>query len=121
MNANTPLFNPFHYVEHLGIDDAKRKVLQFPLDVVDSETMRERRVYLERLLRDGDSLLSFVGLNRAHVVQTIGQLDQDHADILRHHQKHLAQILRLIVHHILERKVPQLGHSIDEDRWNFSV
>ena len=36
-------------------------------------------------------------LHRAHIVQTVGQLNQNDADIARHRQEHLAIVLNLAV------------------------
>ena len=36
-------------------------------------------------------------LERARVVQAVGQLDEDDADVLRHREEHLAQILELLL------------------------
>jgi hypothetical protein len=48
---------------------------------VDPEPVRERRIDVERLL----GLLNLLALGhvgqRAHVVQAIGQLDDEHADV----------------------------------------
>jgi hypothetical protein len=53
------------------------------------EPVRERRVDLERLLRLLHLLLLAQVLDRAHVVQPVGELDQDDADVLRHRHDHL--------------------------------
>jgi len=46
--------------------------------------MRDRSVNLHRLARDPVTLLRRESIERAHVVQTIRELDQDHTDIPRH-------------------------------------
>ena len=65
--------------------------------------MRERRVDLERLLRLLHLLLLAEVLDRAQVVEAVGELDQDDADVLRHRDDHLAVVLGLGLLAALER------------------
>ena len=55
-------------------------------------------------------------MQRAHVVQPFGQLDQQHADVLAHRQEELAQVLRraLVVGQLLD--LAELGHPVDQPR-----
>ena len=61
--------------------------------------MRQRRVDLERLRH---LLLPAEVLDRAEVVEPVGKLDRDDADVLRHRHDHLAVVLRLSVLAALE-------------------
>ena len=49
-----------------------------------------------------------------HVVQTVGELDHDDADVLRHREEHLAIVLEfdVLLGHILDP--PELRHTVDE-------
>src|SRR6185369_9478609 len=94
----------------------EREILELPLERVDAEAMREWRVYLERLLRLLDLLLLAEVLDRAHVVEAVGELDQDHADVLRHRDNHLPVVLRLRLLAALELDARQLRHALDELR-----
>ena len=78
--------------------------------------MRERRVDLERLLRLLHLLLLAQVLDRAHVVEPVGELDQDHAHVLRHRDDHLAVVLGLGLLAALELDPRQLRHALDELR-----
>ena len=49
----------------------------------------------ERLARDAHPLVVRHGVHRAHVVQPVGQLDEDDAHVARHRQQHLAERLGL--------------------------
>ena len=71
--------------------------------------MGNRRIDLQRLT--SDLLLLFFAhvLQRTHVVQTIGQLDQDDADILGHRDQQLAVIAGEIFLLILEFQRADLG------------
>ena len=59
------------------------------------EPVRERRVDLERLLRLLHLLLLAEVLDRAHVVEAVGELDEDDSHVLRHRDDHLPVVLRL--------------------------
>ena len=98
------------------IQIAKRQVLELRLEPVDSEAMSDRCVNFHRLARD---LLLPVGgemVERAHVVQAVGELDQHDADVVRHRDDHLAEILGLLFLAALKRDLRDLGHSVDELR-----
>ncbi len=73
----------------------KRKIVQLYLDFADAETGRNRRIDVQRLLCNALLFLRRLVLERAHIVQTVRQLDQDDTDVLDHGQKHFAQILGL--------------------------
>ena len=92
------------------------EILELPLERVDAEPVRERRVDLERLLRLLDLLLLAEVLDRAHVVQPVRELDQDHADVLGHRDDHLAVVLGLRLLARLELDPRQLGDALDELR-----
>ena len=92
----------------------EREVLQLPLDRVDAEPVRERREDVERLLRLVDLLLLRQRLQRAHVVEAVGQLDQDHPDVGGHRDHHLPVVLRLLLVAALEGDAGELGDAVDE-------
>ena len=92
----------------------EREILELPLHLVDAEPVRERRVDLERLLRLLHLLLLAEVLDRAHVVEPVRELDQDHADVLRHRDDHLAVVLGLRLLARLELDARQLRDAVDE-------
>ena len=55
-------------------------------------------------------------LERPHIVQAVGELDQDHPDVLGHRQDHLAEVLGLLFFGGLERDLRKLRHAVDEFR-----
>ena len=59
--------------------------------------MRDGRVDFQRLARLEDAAVFFQRRQGAHVVQAVGQLDDDDADILTHGNEHLADGGRLLV------------------------
>ena len=59
--------------------------------------MRDRRVNLHGFQRLVALLALGQELEGTGIVQSVGQLDQDNADILRHGEEHLAQVLELLL------------------------
>ncbi len=81
---------------------------------MDTETIRERGVNLLSLGRDPMLLLLREELQRAHVVQTIAQLNEHHPDIFRHSEKHLPKILGLLLLFRLKLDSSELRHSLND-------
>ena len=71
------------------------------------------RVDVARLLRDLDPALLGKMMERPHVVEAVGELDEDDADVVHHRQQHLPEILRLPLLARRERNRAQLGHPLD--------
>ena len=73
------------------------------------------RVDVDRFLRDAPALLRLLDkAQRAHVVQAVGELHQQHADIVRHRQHQLAEVFRLLGALAEEFELRQLRHAIDK-------
>jgi hypothetical protein len=81
---------------------------------VDAEPVGERRVDLEGLAGLLRLLLFRLVLDRPHVVEAVGELDEDDADVLRHRDDHLPVVLGLRLFAALEGDPRQLRHSFDE-------
>ena len=79
------------------VERLEREVLELPLHLLDAEPMRERRVDLEGGVRDALLLVRRQGRERSHVVQAVGELDEQDADVAGHRDDHLANVLRLLV------------------------
>ena len=79
-------------VEHL-----EAQVLQLPFDTAHTQPVRDRRIDLHGFERLVALLALGQELERARVMQPVGQLDQDDADILGHGEEHLAQVLELLL------------------------
>jgi hypothetical protein len=76
--------------------------------------MRERRIDVERLMRDLPALGLGQGLERPHVVQPVGQLDEDDPKVLRHRDHHLADVLRLLLLVSPQGDPAQLGDALHQ-------
>ena len=102
-----------------GIQITKRQVLELRFEPINTESMCDRRVNFHRLARD--LLLAFGGemVERAHVMQAVGELDQHDANVVRHRDDHLAEILGLLFLAALKRDLRDLRHAVHElrDLW----
>ena len=78
--------------------------------------MRKRSVDVERLARDPPPFWLGQRLESAHVVQAVGELYQDDANVVRHRQQHLADVLGLVLLLAAEADAAQLGHPFDQTR-----
>jgi hypothetical protein len=96
------------------VQDLEREVLELPLDRVDPEPVRERRVDLERLARLRELLLLRHRAERPHVVEAVGELDQDDPHVGGHRDHHLPVILRLALVAAREGDPGQLRDPVDE-------
>ena len=102
--------------EPLRVQGAEGQVLELPLERVDAQAVGERRVDLERLLGLLDLLLlGHVG-QRAHVVEPVGQLHDQHPDVARHRDDQLAVVLGLVLLLAVEVDLRQLGDPVNEGR-----
>jgi hypothetical protein len=97
-----------------GMKARERQVLQLPLDRMDPEPVRQRRVDLEGLTRLVELLLLGERLQGAHVVEAVGELDEDDPDVRGHRDHHLAVVLRLVLVAALEGDLRELGDPVHE-------
>ena len=98
----------------LGLHHPERQVFELGLDLGHAEPVRERGVDVEGLLGD---LLGFLGrqvVERAHVVQAVGELDHQDTQVVGHGHDHLPEILRLPLLARGEGKLADLGHAVHE-------
>ena len=79
------------------VEVAQGSILQLLLDAANAKPVGDGSIYLHRLKRFVAPLLIGQILKGTRVVQAVGQLDDDHPDVLRHSQKHLAQIFGLLL------------------------
>ena len=96
------------------VERVEGQVLELPLDGVDAEPVRERGEDLERLPRLVLLLVLRHRADRPHVVQAVGELDQDDPDVAGHRDHHLAVVLGLAVVAALEGDAGQLREAVHE-------
>ncbi len=93
---------------------AEGQVFQFAAHFAHAQPVSQRRVNVERLAGDGLLAVGLQMLERAHVVQPVGQLDEHHAHIRDHGQQHLAHVFCLAVLAIGELDFVDLGDALDD-------
>ena len=98
----------------LRLEILERQLLELVLDLAHPEPVGDRRVDVERLLRDLDAPLFRQVLERPHVVEPVGELDEDDADVVHHRQQHLAEVLGLPLLARGERNGADLGDPLDD-------
>jgi hypothetical protein len=96
----------------LGVERGEGEVLELPLQRVHAEPVRERGEDLQRLPGDPLLLLLLQPAQGAHVVQPVGQLDDQHPRVPGHRHDHLAD--RLGLGGVAELDLVELGHPVDE-------
>ena len=74
---------------------AEGEVLELVAHLLDAHAAGERRVDVERLLGDALALVGRHEAERAHVVQPVGELDQQHAHVGGDREQELAEVLAL--------------------------
>ena len=96
------------------VQGGEGQVLELPLDRVDPEPVGQRGEDLERLARLLLLLVLVQRIEGAHVVEAVGQLDQDHPDVGGHRHHHLPVVLGLALIAALEGDLGQLGDAVHE-------
>ncbi len=98
----------------LGLEVEEGQVLELPLDRRDAQAVGQGRVDVHGLARLERAAVGRKRRQRAHVVQAVGELDDDDADVLRHREEHLAQVERLLLVHRADLDRRQLRDAVDE-------
>ena len=98
----------------LRIQGREPQVLQFQFQVIQAEALGDRRVDLEGLAGDRAPARHGHGLDGAHVVGAVGELDQHHAQVAHHREQHLAEAFRLRLLAALELDLVELGDAVDD-------
>jgi hypothetical protein len=90
------------------------QVLQLPLDLVDAEPVGQRGVDLQDLAGLALLVLAVQVADVAHVVEPVGQLDDQHPDVAGHGDDHLADDLGLGRLPALEADAVQLAEPVGD-------
>ena len=97
------------------VQRSEAQVLQLHVDVVHAQAIGDGRVVVQGLPGNAPPLLPAEHAYGAHVVQAVGDLDHDDANVLRHRQHHFLEVDRLGFGVAVENG-RQLGHAIDQLR-----
>ena len=104
-----------HAVAH-RVERGEAEVLELEADGVHAQAIGDRHVDVERLARDAAALGRGHHRQRAHVVQAVGELDQDDAQVAHHRHHHLAEVLGLRLVGVLELHLGELADPVDQFR-----
>ena len=94
----------------------KTQVLELVVPLAHAEAVGDRRINVKRFPRDVSLLVSAKCVQGAHVMQSIRQLDQDHAYVPPHCEQHLAEILCLLFFLGLKLDLVDLADTINQIR-----
>ena len=98
----------------LRVQGGEGEVLELLLDLLHPEAMRQRGIDVDRLLSDAVLLLGGHRRDRAHVVQAIGELDDEDAQVGGHRHEHLAHRRGLLGLPRVELDAVELGDTVDD-------
>ena len=98
----------------VGIELAERQILELLAHLLHAHAAGERRVDVERFLSRAAPRLGRPICESAHIVQPVGELDQQHPHIVGDGEQELAQILRLLRLLGDEVELFQLGQPLDQ-------
>ena len=97
-----------------GIDILEGQVLQLLLEGIDTEAVRQGRIDIQRFPGDGNAAVLRLEAEGPHIVQTVGQFDQNDPDIPGHGEDHLPEGFRLGFLPVGEIQLVQLGDAVHE-------
>ena len=97
-----------------GQQVAEAQFFELAVGSVQAQPVRNRRVDVQRFLRDALPLGARHLRHGAHIVGTVGQFDQDHAHVARHGQQHFAKRFGLGFLAAVELQPVQLGQAINQ-------
>ena len=96
------------------IEIAEAQIFQFAANFPHAQPVRDGSVNVQGLLCDFLLPFGWKMLQGAHVVQTVGQLDEHHANVINHGQHHLAQVFRLLFLAGGEIDFADFGDALDD-------
>ncbi len=103
-----------HYRVRLGIELAERQILELFAHLVHAHTSGERRIDIERLLGTAPARFRRHVCERAHVVQAVGELDQQDPDVVCNRQQEPAQVFGLFGLLGDQVELLELGEAFDQ-------
>ena len=101
-----------HPVTH-RVQVLERQLLQVEIKRVQPKAIGDWRVNIQRLAGDPLAMGWRHCIEGPHVVQAVGEFDQDDAYVLRHCEQHLAEVLGLRILARLKLDLVELGDAID--------
>ncbi len=99
-----------------GVHGLEAQVLELGTQAVHAQAIGDGCIDLEGFAGNPAALFRPERAQGAHVVQTVGELDQDHPDVLGHGQGHLLEVLGLSLCLALELHLSQLADPVNQIR-----
>jgi hypothetical protein len=96
------------------IDVLEGQFLQLLAHVLHAHAAGQRRIDIHRFFGDAGALLRRHMLERTHVVQPVGELDQEHPHVIGNREQKLAQVLGLLGALGDKIELLDLGQPVDE-------
>ena len=93
---------------------AEGEIFELVAHALHAHAAGERRIDVERVLGDAGALALRHELQGAHVVQAVGELDQEHARVIGDGEQKLAEILGLLGVLGGEVELAELGQAVDQ-------
>ena len=100
----------------VGLEVLEGEVFELAADFAHPEAVRDGRVDLDGLAGDALAALGADVAERPHVVQAVGELDHDDADVFDHGEEHLAEAFGLALFGAEDVELGELGEAIDAAR-----
>ena len=102
------------HAEAVGEEMAEGQVLHLLVDAVQAQAVGNRCVDFQGFTRDTLAFFRMHGIQSAHIVQAVGELDQHHAHVARHRQQHFAEVFRLRLFLGVELDAVEFGYAVDQ-------
>ena len=96
------------------MEGGEREIFQLPLDGVNTEPVGQGSVDLQCFLGFFELCFALEIRDRPHIVEPVGELDDDDANVPAHRHDHLPQRLGLRLFQISGRQVLQLGNTVHD-------
>ena len=98
-----------------GVEVFEGEVFEFAFDFADAETVGNGGEYFHGFARDAELLFRREIVERAHVVQAIGEFDDHDANVFRHREEHFSEILEVVLFaRSSQTDFAELGDAVDE-------
>ena len=108
-------FEPLgHDLVGVGIEFAEGQILELFAHLLHAHAAGERRIDVERLFGGAPARFRRPVRQRAHIVQAVGELDEQHANVVGDGEQELAQVLGLLGLPGNEFELFQLGQTLDQ-------
>ena len=100
-------------VVRLGVGELEVQILQLALYSIETQPVRQRRVQIECFGSNFELLVARHRVEGPHVVQAVGDFDEDDAHVLAQREQHFAEVLGLLAGAVLEH-ARNLGEAVDD-------